>query len=161
MKRIFVLTAALAAVLAGCGGAATTESDNGVAILAMGPHSAVKKQSAEDIHDQAAFKELWDKTYADDSHPPAMPTVDFTKNAVVAYYLGEMKHGGFQIRIDKAQLDPATPGTYDVDFQVTVPGQSCHNMTNDITHPYLIATVPSGSATISFDVQQRALPPCN
>ena len=161
MKRIFVIPAAFAAILAGCGGAATTEPDNGVTILAMGPRSAMKQQSAQDIHDQAAFKELWDKTYADDTHPPAMPSVDFTKYAVVAYYLGEMKHGGFTIRVDKAQPSATTPGEYDVNFLVVVPGQSCHNMTDDVTHPYLIATVPSGSAPISFDVQQRVTPPCN
>ncbi|HLW74072.1 MAG TPA: hypothetical protein VKT74_03300 [Gammaproteobacteria bacterium] len=158
MKRIFVIAAVLAAILSGCGGG--TAPDNGATILAVGAQSAVKEQAAREVHDQAAFKELWDKTFADDSHPPKMPDVDFTKQVVVAYFLGEMKHGGFTLRVDRAEPAKDTPGTYDVDFLVISPGSNCTRMTNDITHAYLFAMVPAAGQTISFDVKNRDNPPC-
>ncbi|MGE5625017.1 MAG: protease complex subunit PrcB family protein [Bacillota bacterium] len=158
MKIMFVIAAVLAAGLAGCGGG--TASDNGATILSLGPQSAVKEQGSRDIHDQAAFKDMWDKTFADQSHPPAMPQIDWTKQAVVAYFLGEMKHGGYTMRVARAEPAKDTPNVYDVDFLVIEPGTNCPRTTNDITHPYIIAVVPSGSASISLDLQKRTTPPC-
>ncbi len=153
-KLLSIVLGASLGLLAGCGGETTTP-DNQSTVLVNSQHSAVKDQAARDIHDQDAFKKMWDDTYAGQTEPP-LPTVDFTKNTVVAYFLGEMKHGGFLIRIDRA----APAGTdYDVDFMVINPGTNCHNETQEVTHSFLIATVPT-TQSISFDVKQRQNPPC-
>jgi|GEM_PF-5450155 len=157
MKRAFIIAAVLSAVLAGCGGG--TSPDNGAVVLLQGSHSAGKQQQALDIHDQAAFKDMWDKAFAGDSSPPKMPDVDFTKYVVVAFFLGEMKHGGFVIRVDKAAPSD-TPGTYDVDWLVISPGANCVHTTEEVSHPFLIATVPAAGQSISFDVKNRAEAQC-
>jgi hypothetical protein len=157
MKRLPIIVAAFAAlVLAGCAGDKPIGAgDTGVTILANSQHGSVKEQGARDIHDQAAFKKLWDDAYAGQTEP-ALPSVDFTKDTVVAYFLGEMKHGGFVLRVDRAE---AVADGYDVDFLVISPGSNCHNETQDVTHAFLIATVPTTQA-ISFDVKTRATPDC-
>ena len=87
---------------------------------------------------------------------PALPTVDFTKNTVVVYFLGEMKHGGFVLRVDRAE---ATASGYDVDFLVISPGNNCHNETQDTTQYFLVASVPT-TLPVTFDVKTRDTPGC-
>ncbi|HEX7965662.1 MAG TPA: protease complex subunit PrcB family protein [Gammaproteobacteria bacterium] len=159
MKRLLIIVAALAAGLVGCASGGGTEV-NGATILQTGPHSAVKDQGTREVHDQAALDALWKETYATASSPPEMPTVDFTKQTVVAYFLGEMKHGGFKLSISRAEPSPSVPNSFDVDVTVIKPGDNCHNTTQDITHPYLIAVVPVAGQQITFDTQSRQMPPC-
>lgn len=155
MKKLLILAAALAALLAGC--ASAGGSSDGVNVLQTGSHSPVKDQEEKDIHDQAAFQAAWDKVYSESSSKPALPTVDFTKQTVIYYALGEKKHGGYALKITRAE--PSGTG-YAVGITVIEPGQNCHNMTMDITHPFLFATIPS-VGPVSFDeVKIRETPPC-
>jgi len=157
MKKLLVILAAMAAVLAGCGGAATTTSDDGVTVLVTGAHSGLKDQIEEQYHDQDAFKKIWDMVYEGQKDEPAPPAVDFTKQTVVVYGLGEMKHGGFAVRVKRAD---ATAGGFAVGILVIEPGQNCHNATMETTHPFIVATVPT-SSNIAFDeVVKRDTPPC-
>jgi len=157
MKKSLVILAALAVVLAGCGGAATTPSDTGVTVLVTGAHSGLKEQMEEQYHDQAAFKKIWDMVYEGQKDEPALPNVDFAKQTVVVYSLGEMKHGGYALRVNRAE---ATAGGYAVGILVIAPGNFCHNATNETTHPFMVATVPTTS-NITFDeVAKRETPPC-
>ena len=157
MKKLLIIVAMLATGLAGCGGG--TKSDNGVTVLAQGNHSAVKEQSVQDIHDQAAFEKIWKDAYANQATPPALPTVDFTKETVVALFLGEKSHSGFDIRVKSAA--PAENGKdYDLTFLVIVPGDHCSRTGAETTYPFFIGTVPSAGGTINFDTETRNNPPC-
>jgi hypothetical protein len=153
-KLLSIILGATMAMLSACGGETTTP-DNQSTVLAFSQNSAIKDQSAKDIHDKDAFKKMWDEMYAGKTEPP-LPTVDFTKNTVVAYFLGEMQHGGFVIRVTRAV---AVKGGYDVDFLVIAPGASCHNETQDTTHAFLVAIVPT-TQPITFDVQNRKEAQC-
>jgi len=157
MKKLLVIVAAMAAVLAGCGGAATTPSDDGVTVLVTGAHSGLKDQIEEQYHDQDAFKKIWDMVYEGQKSEPPLPSVDFTKQTVVVYGLGEMKHGGFAVRVNRAE---ASAGGYAVGILVIEPGENCHNATQETTHPFIVATVPTAS-NITFDeVKKRDTPAC-
>lgn len=160
MKRIFVIIAVLAAGLVGCASGGGGGSADGYTVLETGSHSAIKEQKTVDIHDQATFKDLWDKTFGDQTSAPKMPDIDFTKQTVVAYFLGEMKHGGYAIRIEHAGPSKEVAGNYDVDFLVITPGANCPRTTMEITHPFLFAVVP-GTAPVSFDMKQRDTPKCD
>src|SRR5256885_32990 len=138
MKKLSILVAALAALLAGCGGASTSDS-NGVTVLQTGSHSPVKDPEQKDIHDQATFQATWDKIYSEPSSKPPLPTVDFTKQTVVYYDAGEFKHGGYSLKITRAE---AAGTGYALGITIIVPGNNCHNQTMDITHPFIFATVP-------------------
>ena len=157
MKKLSIILGASLIALAGCGGG--TKSDNGATILAQGNHSSVKEQAVQDIHDQAAFEKLWKDAYASQSTPPALPTVDFTKETVVALFLGEKQNSGFDLRVKSAA--PAENGKdYDVTFLVIVPGDHCARGGADKSTPFLIGTVPSAGGTVNFDTETRHNPPC-
>ena len=159
MKRTSIIVAALAVIVAACASSGTAVAANGAEIVATGPHSSIKDQGPREVHDQAGLEALWKEVFATQSSPPDMPKVDFTKQTVVAFFLGEMKHGGFRLSV--ARAEPSTvAGTYDVDFAVIKPGDNCRNTTQDITHPYIIAIVPVAGMTISFDHTERQTPPC-
>ena len=156
MKRSLVLVAALAALLAGCGGETTTP-DNQSTLLVYGNHGALKQVTEESYHNEVDFKAGWDKAYAGQTEP-ALPTVDFTKNTVAMYAIGEMKHGGYQIRVLRAL--PVTGANYAMGFQVVVPGLGCHNETQEITRPFIFVMVPT-TGDIDFDnVNKRETPSC-
>ena len=157
MKKLSIILGASLIALAGCGGGDKPigAGDTAATILANSKNSGVKEQDARQAHNQADFQKLWDDAYAGRTEPP-LPTVDFTKNTVVAYFLGEMKHGGFVLRIDRAE---ATADGYDVDFLVIAPGDACHNMTQEVSHYFLIASVPT-TKDVTFDVKSRQTPAC-
>ena len=158
MKRLLIIVAALAAFLAGCasGGAAGGSSD-GATVLQTSSHSAIKDPEQKDIHDQATLQTYWDKVYADQSSKPAVPNVDFTKLTVVYYAAGEFKHGGYSLKVSRAE--PAGTG-YAVGITVIQPGMNCHNMTQDVTHPFIFATVPTTGPVTFDEVKKRETPPC-
>src|SRR6185437_11077017 len=104
MKKLCIVLGASLIALTGCGGddKPIGAGDTAATILVNNKNSGVKEQAAEQAHNQADFQQLWDEAYAGHTEPP-LPTVDFTKNTVVAYFLGEMKHGGFVLRVDRAE----------------------------------------------------------
>lgn len=155
MKKLLIILAAAAAFLAGC--ASSGGSQNGADVLQTGSHSGLKDQMEEQYHDQAAFQAIWDKIYADQSSKPALPNVDFTKNTVVVYGTGEMKHGGFSLRVDHAE---PTANGYDVGFTVNQPGNNCPRTTTELTYPFIVATVPT-TGHVDFDqVKTHQQPDC-
>ena len=159
MKRLLVIIAALGLGFTGCasgGGGGAPAND--VTVLVSGSHGAMKDQKAEQAHSVAEFKALWDANYAGDANPPKMPEVDFTKNTVVAYFMGEMKLSGYILRVDSA-APTGVAGVYDVNFLVIRPGPNCPHTTYEQSHPFLFAVVPS-TGQISMDVRTRDTPPC-
>ena len=159
MKKLCIALAASLIVLAGCGGAATTTADNEATILETSQHGAVKDVTTEQYHNQADFKAGWDKLYAGQSEP-ALPNIDFTKDSVVMFALGEHKSGGFKTRVLRTEATQTTPPGYAMGFEVTIPGIGCHTTTQEITRPFIVVSVPT-TATITFDeAVQRRQPDC-
>ena len=139
MKKLLIAFAAKAAFLAGCASGGGSAADSrGVAVLQAGAHSSIKDPDEKAFTDQASFQAAWDKVYSDQSSKPVIPNIDFTKQTVVYYAAGEFKHGGYSIKVTRAE---AAGTGYAVGFTVIQPGMNCHNMTQDVTHPFLFATV--------------------
>ncbi|HSN16966.1 MAG TPA: protease complex subunit PrcB family protein [Gammaproteobacteria bacterium] len=154
-KLLLVILGASLGMLSACGEG--TSPDNQATVLQFSQHGAIEDQSEEYYHNQADFQAEWNKLYANESSKPALPNVDFTKNTVVVYTIGQQKHGGYQIRVLRAL--PIQNG-YAVGFQVTVPGLGCHNETQETTKPFIVITVPT-TQDITFDeVNKREQPSC-
>lgn len=155
-KLLSIILGTSVALLAACGGESTSP-DNQSTVLQFSQHGAIADQTQEYYHDQASFQAEWDKLYANESSKPALPNIDFTKNTVAVYTMGQQKNGGYQIRVLRA-----TPiqGAYAVGFQVTIPGLGCHNETQESTRPFIVVSVPT-TQDITFDqVDQRHQPSC-
>lgn len=145
---------AAALVLSGC--ASLGGNAKGVESLASGNHSNMNDQQYLDVHNQADFTALWTKTFANQSAAPAMPQVDFTKDMVLAAFLGQQKHGGYIVRIPKIDTSGATAN---VTVEVTVPGTNCRFLQSQ-TEPYLFVAAPATTKQVNFNVTQSNAPPC-
>lgn len=158
MKKLCIALAASLVVLAGCGGAATTEPDLQATVLQSGQHGALKDVITEQYHNQADLKAGWDKLYAGQA-APALPNVDFTKDTVVLFALGEHKSGGYKARVIKAA--PAATGTgFDLGFEVTIPGIGCHTTTQEFTRPFIVISIPTATDATIDEAIQRRQPDC-
>lgn len=153
MKKLSIVLAASVVALAGCGGgAATSDADVQATILESGQHGALKDVAQEQYHNAADFKAGWDKLYAGQSEP-ALPNVDFTKDTVVLYSIGEHKSGGYKVRAIKAEQGASG---FDLGFEVTIPGIGCHTTTQEFTRPFIVISIPTTmDATIEEAVQRR------
>ena len=158
MKKLCIALAASLVALAGCGGAGTdsTTPDNQATVLESSQHGALKDVTQEQYHNQADFKAGWDKVYAGESEP-ALPNVDFTKNTVVLFAIGEHKSGGYKVRVIKA-AQGATG--FDLGFEVTIPGIGCHSTTQELTRPFIVVTIPTATDATIDDAVQRRQPDC-
>jgi hypothetical protein len=158
MKKLSIALAASLVILAGCGGMSSSSSDVQATVLEQGQHGALKDVTQEQYHDQAAFKAGWVKLYAGQS-APELPNVDFTKNTVVLYAIGEHNSGGYKARVLKAQ--PAATGTgFDLGFEVTIPGIGCHATTQEVTRPFIVISIPTTTDATIDDAVQRRQPDC-
>lgn len=159
MKKLSIALAATL-VLAGCGGAGTdtTAPDNQATVLEQGQHGSMKDVTQEQYHNQADFKAGWDKLYAGQSEP-ALPNVDFTKNTVVLYVIGEHKSGGYKARVIKAGAGATSIG-FDLQFEVTIPGIGCHSTTQEVTRPFIVISIPTTTDATIDDAVQRRQPDC-
>ncbi|HET7922089.1 MAG TPA: protease complex subunit PrcB family protein [Gammaproteobacteria bacterium] len=144
--------AALALLLAGC---ASLGGDSNVQLLASGSHSGVKEQEYHDLHNAKDFQTWWNKAYSSYSEVPALPQVDFSKNMVIAAFMGEKSHGGYTIRIHDIEL---TPDAYNVDIRITIPGNKCR-ASQAIIQPFEFVVVPNNNGQfINWNVKQSNKP---
>ncbi len=51
------------------------------------------------INSQDEWEELWDITFSNTYPHPDVPTIDFTRNTIIAVYLGQRGSGGYSIEI--------------------------------------------------------------
>jgi hypothetical protein len=155
-KLLSIILSASIALLAGCGGSATTAPDNQAVVLQTGQHGALKDVTTEQYHNQADLKAGWDKLYAGQSEP-TLPTVDFTKDTVVMFTLGEHKTGGYKVRVLSTA---AAQDGYTMGFEVTIPGIGCHATTQEFTRPFIVVSVPTTADIVFDEPVQRRQPDC-
>lgn len=154
MKHLLLSIAIIAVALVG--GAARADTPTGLVILEQGTHSDAADEAYKEAHNDADLKALWGQVYGKSVSPPTMPQIDWTKQMVLAYFMGEQKHTGYRINFTKAEEDL---GVYKAQVTVTIPGLNCH--TNpDKVHPYIIVAVPVSAAPVSFDdpLQKNGIP---
>jgi len=95
------------------------------------------------VHDAAAWKKLWQ------GHSPdrELPAVDFSKEMVVAVFLGSRTTSGYDVTVQSTRVDD---GTLVVEYRETSPPRDA--MTAQvITSPFHIAAVPARSGDVRFE----------
>ncbi|MGA9852922.1 MAG: hypothetical protein WBR15_08340 [Gammaproteobacteria bacterium] len=154
MKSLTVV-ATLVLLLAGCA-SMDGSSSGGVEVLSSGNYSNMKDQQYKDIHNQADFDALWQQAFANQSGAPSKPSVDFSKDMILAAFLGDQKHGGYIIRFTDYD---ASGATVNVTIEVTVPGTNCR-YPGRAADPFLFALAPATTKQVNFNVSQRNAPAC-
>lgn len=103
--------------------------------LGSGTQSNMKERTVVLISNKAKFDELWKLAFANNI-APQKPQVDFTKNSVVAVFLGEVTSGGHSIEL--LSIRPLTGGEFEISVQHTKPGTGCIT-TSVMSYPYFFA----------------------
>jgi len=149
MKRLIISVAALAAILAG-NSAISSDIDT----LVKGNHSAIKTMIMKDIHNQADL-DAFMATAFDKGHAPSLPAVDWTKQMVLALFIGEQKYTGYQLRFTKVD---DSGDSVQVNAKIVIPC-SMHARLED-QQPFLIVAVPASTKPVTFSDPQQDYQKC-
>jgi hypothetical protein len=76
-----------------------------VTSTAVGQHSGLVNRRAIVVTDQQAFADLWAEIHRSISSTEPMPIVDFSKEIVVGFAMGEQPSSGFSVRLRGAARD--------------------------------------------------------
>jgi hypothetical protein len=152
-------TAALLGALAGCargqhGAAARTASDSAGATVPTASAPTADPQSPRPLgswsrseftapttvvlRDQAALAEFWRRVGAGD-----VPSIDFSREAVIGAALGERRTGGYAVRIGAIK---GAEGGAEIEVVEEAPGPDCMS-TMSLTQPAAAAAVPKEAVT--------------
>ncbi len=121
--------------------------------IAFEQYSGVSAAKYFLIKDAAAWSDLWQQIYADQTPTPPLPGVDFDTQMVVAAALGSRPTGGFDIVLTGAAQESA--GLV-IGVRATSPGAHCFT-TQAFTHPIDIARLARSDASVRFDVTQQTV----
>lgn len=145
MKRLSIAVAALAAIIAS--GSAISGPD--VDILLKGQHSNIKYYTAKDFHNQADL-DAFMATAFDKGNAPSVPAVDWSKNMVLAVFIGYQKSGGYNIRFTKVD---DSGDSIQVSVKVVVP---CEERARpDPSQPFQIVAVPASTKPVNFNEPEQ------
>jgi len=92
------------------------------------------------ISSQAEWEQLWAQVTSREIPPLPVPAVDFTKECIVACFLGAKSTGGFSLSITGIQQKD---GVLTVAVEDVSPGKGCM-VTEAFTYPHHIVAIPRG-----------------
>ena len=108
--------------------------------LQQGDNAAVTDESFRLIADNSSFARAWSEAHANLLQPPPLPEVDFTRERVVAIFLGSRPTGGHGVSVENvSQLG----GELFVDVNVTEPAPDAI-VTQALTSPWTMVRVLRG-----------------
>jgi hypothetical protein len=113
--------------------------------------SGIEKETLSVIKDQAAWKTLWEKIYANQSPAPPLPEVDFTKEMIVVAAAGQKPSGGYAMIVSSAV---EATGEVTISIDAVSPGARCVNV-SVITSPVDLARVTRRDGPVRFNVARR------
>jgi hypothetical protein len=119
--------------------------------LSSGRECTIETAATLVISDGKQLDSLWAKAFSGYDEP-AKPVVDFSKNSVVALFLGVVKSGGHSISITSLQMENTG---VKIGAEHKLPGKSCITSTA-IEYPFYIAlTDPAIKGAPSFTISKK------
>jgi hypothetical protein len=113
----------------------------------IGQHSGVADRRAIVVTDQQAFANLWAEIHRNISSMEPMPVVDFTKEIVVGFAMGERPSSGFSVRIRGAARER---GSVVIAIEELTPASGCV-LLPVVTAPIDLARLSRTGESIRFD----------
>jgi hypothetical protein len=156
-RALWMVPACLLA--AACGGGGPTAAGQGRLDLAGGQrielravtarpiyHSGMESRARDVVRTQARWQAVWAEIWRNDTPQPALPAVDFAREAVVVAAMGLRSTGGYGVTVDSAT---ATAAEVHVFVTERSPGQSCAT-TQALTAPVHLVAIPADGRTVRF-----------
>ena len=141
--------------MGGCAPAHNAATGAPLRSLAQGSYSGIDAQRIEVIEEAPAFAALWRAHSATVSPPPPLPPVDFTREVVLAAFIGHRGSGGSSVAIEK--LSGANPVT--VEIVIKTPAADCP-VRLALRQPFPLAAAPRRKGPWRFHVS-TVVTPCS
>ncbi len=138
MRSLFLFLPAV--LLSACAGV-LPGGEQPVRELASGSYSQQAEPRFEFVTTQAEWAPLWDRT----SRGP-IPEVDFSRESVLAVFMGQRPTGGHAIRVEQVVREGQR---LTVEVLLQAPGPDCMT-TQALTQPYHLVAVPAGATRAEF-----------
>ncbi|KAF2519250.1 protease complex subunit PrcB family protein [Flavobacterium salilacus subsp. salilacus] len=132
MKKIIALSL-LIVLTVGCKCKKSAAENGDFTILKENGYGGKDTESHQLVNNQSEFEALCNELTIEE-----VPEVDFSKNSVVAVFMGQKRSGGYSITIKKVEIDGNTANIL-VKNTVPEPGAM---VTMALTAPYCMAVIP-------------------
>jgi len=130
----------------------TTETQLTWSELFSGNECSIKQPENLVITSQKQFDSLLSKAFKGDMQPKKS-AIDFSKNSVIALFLGTVNSGGHSIGI--TSIKHSVSNGYNVEAEHKLPGKSCISSTA-IEFPYYIALTETAiSGKTNFTIKKK------
>lgn len=111
-----------------------------------GSHCGIKEPKQIVVNDANEWAELWRKVYEGVVPTPQVPQIDFSKNTVIAVFMGEKRTSGYAVQISKVAQ---SNGEIIVKVKETSPPKGSI-LLQVLTQPFHIVVVPKFDAKVKF-----------
>lgn len=105
----------------------------------------VEKQINYIITNEKDWQNLWNKTFPHDKEKPRLPKINFSKETVIAVYMGRCGSGGYGIGIYKI----IETKNIEIFVEIYFPAEGSM-VSQAITYPYDIIKIPKKDKKIQF-----------
>lgn len=144
MKKLFIFPMIVMLISCNCKKATVAEDDSMskaplFEILGESQYQGREEEAFEVIKDEASLKTLYQSINNED-----LPKIDFTKQRVVAVFLGQRNSGGYAIKI-KNVTEKANKIYVEIEKISPKPGEG---VTMAITNPYSVAKINSSKEVV-------------
>jgi hypothetical protein len=136
--------------LAGCSTQGSDEKKLPMEVILDGTFSAIDDKREVLINDNEKYQSLMNEVYKNLDQMPRIPVVDFSKNSVVAVFIGPRNNGGYLAAIDSINEGS---GSISVNVTETIPGKNC-TVVEVATKPFSIVKIPKTDKKPVFKTKQ-------
>jgi hypothetical protein len=118
------------------------------AVLEQGTHSGIQTKRFETIKDNSAFRSLWLAHTTGTSPAPPMPELDFSKEMVIAAFVGMKNTGGYILNISGIE---SKNERLEVNLLLRQPSPDCI-VPETLTQPYVMVKTIKSSLVPQFNL---------
>lgn len=136
-------------LLVGALAVGTRAAESELRTLARGSQSGVKKADRAVARNQEEWQALW-KRHAGDASTAEAPKVDWSKEMVLAAFMGTRNTGGYSVQISSAK-EQAGKLVVLVEAKTPRPGGL---VTQSITSPFHMVAAPKSSLPVSWSISE-------
>jgi hypothetical protein len=142
MRRV----ASLVLLLATCTACAAVAATVSFSTLAKGLASGVDEPAQVVVRSQTEWAALWSRHMRTQTAPPQPPPVDFSRDMVVALFMGTRPTGGYAIAITQVER---TAAGLSIRYRTARPDPSAMQ-TQALTQPFHLIALPRVDDPVTF-----------
>jgi hypothetical protein len=146
---------ALAVGFIACGSPVAPAEDVPVTRVLRGSFSALNTSERLVIRSHAQLEEVWASMFRTQSHPPALPVIDFTNDFAIVAAAGARPTSGFCVSVESAA---AADGVLTVTVTTTSPPGGS-GVLQVVTTPFDVVRLPRRPDSVRF-VEKTQTAPC-